>query len=112
MLKTALLAGVIGFSAMAGTALAGPKYDVKIEQAAKKIVARKVGDIRGGMDNLAGLPQREDEPVEVAEAELPAGLNPERIAFEGPLAAPARPYRSGRPEPLRKVRTITSFVYY
>lgn len=112
MLKTALIAGVIGFAAMAGVAHAGPKYDVKIEQAAKKIIARKVGDIRGGMDNLAGFPALEAEPVEMAEAQMSNNLNPVKIAFTGPLVSPSQPYRSGRPEPLRKVRTITSFVYY
>ena len=47
-----------------------------------------------------------------AQAELADELNPVRIAFADPLIASAQPYRSGRPEPLRKVRKITSFVYY
>ena len=108
MLKTALIAGVIGLTGSAGVAHAGPKYDVKIEQAAKRIIAKKVGDIRGGMDTLAGLPEPEAEEVQVAEADI----NPVKIDFTGPLASPTQPYRSGRPEPLRKVRTITSFIYY
>ena len=112
MLKTALVAGVIGFAALAGIAHAGPKYDVKIEQAAKKIIAKKVGDIRGGMDSLANLTAPEVEQVQAAEADLHAEINPVKIAFAGPLAGPAQPYRSGRPEPLPKVRKITSFIYY
>jgi hypothetical protein len=112
MLKTALIAGVIGLTGSAGVAHAGPKYDVKIEQAAKRIIAKKVGDIRGGLENMAGLPYVEAAPVEMAEAQMSDDLNPVKIAFTGPLASPTRPYRSGRPEPLRKVRTITSFIYY
>lgn len=112
MLKTALIAGVIGLTGSAGVARAGPNYDVKIEQAAKKIIARKVGDIRGGMDSLAKIPALENGQVQVAEADLSNDLNPVKIVFAGPLASPTQPYRSGRPEPLRKVRTITSFIYY
>jgi hypothetical protein len=112
MLKTALFAGVIGLGGLGSFAHAGPKYDVKIELAAKKIVARKIGDIRGGMDSPAGLSVAEPEPVGNAQTELANEINPVRIAFAGPLIASAQPYRSGRPEPLRKVRTITSFVYY
>ena len=108
MLKTALCAGVAGLAFMGSVAHAGPKHDVKIEMAAKKIVARKIGDIRGGMDSPAGLTVPEAEPVEIAQADL----NPVRIGFVGPLIAEAQPYQSGRPEPLRKVRKITSFVYY
>ena len=112
MLKTALIAGVIGLAGSAGVAQAGPKYDVKIEQAAKNIIARKVGDIRGGMDSPAKIPALENGQVQVAKADLSNDLNPVKIAFTGPLASPTQPYRSGRPEPLRKVRTITSFIYY
>ena len=108
MLKTALIAGVVGFAGLAGVAHAGPKYDVKIEQAAKKIIAKKVGDIRGGVDSLANLPDPEVEQVQVAQADI----NPVKIAFAGPLVVQAQPYKSGRPEPLPEVRTITSFVYY
>ena len=112
MLKTALFAGIIGLASMGSFAHAGPKYDVKIELAAKKIVAKKIGDIRGGMDSPAGVSLSEAEPAVNAQAELADELNPVRIAFADPLIASAQPYRSGRPEPLRKVRKITSFVYY
>ena len=43
MLKTALFAGIIGLASMGSFAHAGPKYDVKIELAAKKIVAAVKG---------------------------------------------------------------------
>ncbi len=112
MLKTALFAGFIGIASIAAAAHAGPKYDVKIEQAAKKIVAKKVGDIRGGVFVAVDLPAVEIAPVEIAAADVDSQLNPTKIAYTGPLATPAQPYRSGRPEPVRKVRTITSFVYY
>ena len=112
MLKTALFAGVVGLASFGSFAQAGPKYDVKIELAAKKIVAKKIGDIRGGMDSPAGFSVPEAEPALNAQAELANEINPVRVAFAGPLIASAQPYRSGRPEPLRKVRKITSFVYY
>jgi hypothetical protein len=108
MLKTALVAGITGLVSMGSIAHAGPQYDVKIELAAKRIVARKIGDIRGGMDTLAGLSVPEAEPVEMAQADL----NPVRTGLDALPPGERQPYRSGRPEPLRKVRTITSFVYY
>lgn len=112
MLKTALFAGVAGLLLSGSTAYAGPKYDVKIEHAAKKMVARKIGDIRGSMDTQMGFTAAEAEPVVIAQADPNSGATAVRFEFTGPLIASNQSYHSGRPEPLRKVRMISSFVYY
>ena len=44
-----LWAGVAVFGLVAGSAVAGARYDHRIEQAATQIVAGKIGEIRGGL---------------------------------------------------------------
>jgi hypothetical protein len=117
MLRTALIAVLIAGSATGAMAIDGPKYDRKIEAAAKRIVAKKVGDIRGGFDidanpvaiatgetALAGDSLKPDETPLVQVAMLDVS---EPAVFQTPAN-----YRSGRPEPIRKVRRITSFQYF
>ena len=116
MLRTALLAISLSVFASGAFAIEVPKYDRKIEAAVKKIVAKKVGDIRGGFDfyappvagdsvDTAAVPTNvpEEKPlVQVAFAEVPA---------QPVYRTPAK-YHSGRPEPIRKVRKVTSFQYF
>lgn len=111
MLKTALLAVLIAGFATSAMAIDGPKYDRKIEAAVKKIVAKKVGDIRGPFDTEArpivadaeATLEATDKPL-VQVATLDVALLP---AFLSPLK-----YHSGRPEPVRKARKATSFQYF
>jgi cytochrome c556 len=51
-----LLSGAVLLAVMAASAAAEPRHDVRLEQAAMKIVAQKVGDIRGGFSH-------EEKPV-------------------------------------------------
>ncbi len=113
MLKTALLAVMIAGFATNAMAIDGPKYDRKIEAAVKKIVAKKVGDIRGPFDTEARPIVGEAEAVAFLEstekpmvqvADLDVALQP---AFLSPLN-----YHSGRPEPIRKARKASSFQYF
>ncbi|MGB8817056.1 MAG: hypothetical protein WCC66_03955 [Rhizobiaceae bacterium] len=109
MLKTALIACTIGLGFAGNPVEAGPRYDVKIEQAAKKIVAKKIGDIRGGVETNIELAAAEVDPVVSQAAE------PEMADFDMPRQQVAAVYHSGRPEPLRQVRKVmkaTSFLYY
>lgn len=109
MLKTALIACVIGLGFAGSSVIAGPRYDVKIEQAAKKIVAKKIGDIRGGVETNIEVAAAEAEPVVAPSAA------PEAVEVEMPQQQIAAVYHSGRPEPMRQVRKVikaTSFLYY
>lgn len=45
-MKTPLLGAAV-LAVLVASAAAGPKYDVKLEQAIMAIVAQKIGDIRG-----------------------------------------------------------------
>lgn len=45
-----LLTGMALSAVLAAPAAAEVRYDVKLEKAVMKIVARKIGDIRGGFD--------------------------------------------------------------
>lgn len=122
MLRTALLA--ISFAAIASSAVAveAPKYDRKIEAAVKKIVAKKVGGIRGGFDTSGRQIVIEDETPELKNASPAAAsgasdnAKPVQVALAGVPTAiqwqKPSTYHSGRPEPLRKVRKITSFQYF
>ena len=115
MLRTALIAILIAGFATSAMAMDGPKYDRKIEAAVKRIVAKKVGDIRGAYDAEAPL------AVAGAEALGDAGAKPVDIplvqvamldvAMRPVFLAPSK-YHSGRPEPVRKVRKATSFQYF
>ena len=67
MLRTALLAVMIAGFATSAMAIDGPKYDRKIEAAVKKIVAKKVGDIRGPFDTEARPIVGDSEAVAVLE---------------------------------------------
>ena len=116
MLRTALLAISLSVFASGAFAIEAPKYDRKIEAAVKKIVAEKVGGIRGGFDFNGGpaadvtvdivaaptVAPEEKPMVQVAFAEVPA---------QPVYRTPAK-YHSGRPEPIRKVRKVNSFQYF
>ena len=95
----------------AGHALAGemPKYDRKIEAAAKAIVAKKVGDIRGSMDGEwvaeFGVDETMTGPVGQDVATGDQVSKPQPVMLLASLAAP-------RAMPERRTRIITSFIYY
>ncbi len=112
MLRTALLAALIAGFASGAVAFEGPKYDRKIEAAVKRIVAKKVGDIRGAFD-------AEARPVIASETEvlaIPAEQPLVQVALLDvavqPLFQPSKTYHSGRPEPIPTVRKATSFQYF
>lgn len=112
MLRTALLAALIAGFASGAMAIEGPKYDRKIEAAVKKIVAKRVGGIRGAFDAearlvVAGETEAIDVPAEQPLVEV-ALLD---VAAQ-PVFQPSKTYHSGRPEPLPKVRRVTSFQYF
>ncbi len=121
MLRTALLTVLIAGFASSAMAMNGPKYDRKIEAAVKKIVAKKVGDIRGGFDinakPVAFIAQAEVAAVEMIPAAPPVEKPLVQVAL---LNVPVQPmmfkpnskYHSGRPEPVRKVRKVSSFQYF
>lgn len=121
MLRTALLAVLIAGFATSAMAVDGPKYDRKIEAAVKKIVAKKVGDIRGAFDinakpvaiNVLAEAEAVKAVVEATPGEKPlvqvALLNVPVLPL---LFKPQSKYQSGRPEPIRKVRKVTSFQYF
>lgn len=122
MLRTALLA--ISFAAIASSAVAveAPKYDRKIEAAVKKIVAKKVGGIRGGFDTSGLTVINDDNASATVSAPMAAAsgtsddAKPVQVALGGVPTAiewqKPSAYHSGRPEPLRKVRKISSFQYF
>jgi hypothetical protein len=95
----------------AGTALAIelPKYDKRIEAAAKEIVAKKIGDIRGSVEQdvwVAG--QGVDD--------IMTGPVPAQQAYAKPdvqVAALAASMRSfAMPITNKPVRKISSFIYF
>lgn len=73
----ALLCAAIAF-ALAGPVAAQPRYDRKLEEAVKTIVAGKIGDIRGSFDFGA-------EPVMVV---VQDGMRARRNAMTRPAAPP------------------------
>lgn len=97
--------------AAAGHALAGemPRYDRKIEAAAKAIVAEKVGDIRGSMDGEwvaeFGVDETMTGPTGQGVTDGQPVLKPQPVMLLASLAAP-------RVLPERRTRVITSFIYY
>ena len=56
-----LLSGAALSAVLAASAAAGPRHDVWLEKAAMQVVARKIGDIRGGFTH-------EENPVFVRTA--------------------------------------------
>jgi hypothetical protein len=58
-----LLSGAAFLAVMAASAAAEPRHDVRLEQAAMRIVAQKVGGIRGGFSH-------EEKPVFIRTAAL------------------------------------------
>jgi hypothetical protein len=112
MLKTALTAILIAGFAANALAVEGPKYDRKIEAAVKRIVARKVGDIRGPFNADANAIAAGDAAATDNPAEQPIV----QVALLDVESQPAFPsssnYHSGRPEPIRKVRKVSSFQYF
>lgn len=46
-----LLSGAAFLAAMAASAAAEPRHDLRLEQAAMKIVAQRIGEIRGGFSH-------------------------------------------------------------
>ena len=116
MLKTALKVAMTTMSfliigAAAGHALASemPKFDRKIEAAAKEIVARKVGDIRGSVADVwvaeYGVDDTMTGPSGGASDSAAPLLKPQPIMLLANLQAP-------RILPERRVRMVTSFIYY
>lgn len=115
MLKTALAAILIAGFTTDAMATDAPTYDRKIEAAVKKIVAKKVGDIRGPFDAEARAVVATDD-AEVATAAASAQLPLVQVALMDVALRPAFlsavKYHSGRPEPIRRVRRATSFQYF
>ena len=119
MLRTALTAIMIAGFVPSAMAIEVPKYDRKIEAAVKRIVAKKVGDIRGAFGVEA------QPSVAFGEAFSTGDLGAETLPTEmrmvqvAALEVALRPglispeiYHSGRPEPSRTVRKVTSFQYF
>ena len=61
-----LLSGAAFLAVLAAAAAAEPRHDVRLEQAAMKIVAQRIGDIRGGFSH-------EETPVFIRTASASVG---------------------------------------
>jgi hypothetical protein len=64
-----LLSGAAFLAVLAASAAAGPRHDVGLEQAVMKIVAKKIGEIRGGFSH-------EEAPVFIRTAAVSASVSP------------------------------------
>lgn len=64
-----LLSGAAFLAAMTAAAAAGPRHDVRLEQAVMKIVAKKIGEIRGGFSH-------QETPVFIRTAAVSASVSP------------------------------------
>lgn len=97
----------LGLSLSACLAFETPQYDKRIEAAAKEIVAKNVGDIRGTVDISPWVAQYGVDPI--VTGELPVGTLSAK-----PYAQFANiiPLRGAYPMPRRVVRKISSFLYF
>jgi hypothetical protein len=64
-----LLSGAAFLAVMAAPAAAEPRHDVRLEQAVMKIVAQRIGEIRGGFSHR-------ETPVFIRTAAVSAGVGP------------------------------------
>ncbi|EHK53725.1 hypothetical protein [Allomesorhizobium alhagi] len=64
-----LLSGAALLAVMAASAAAEPRHDVRLEQAVMKIVAKKIGEIRGGFSH-------QETPVFIRTAAVSASVSP------------------------------------
>jgi hypothetical protein len=100
-----------GFAVLAAPAFCfeQPRFDKKIEMAAREIVAKKVGDIRGSvvLDEWVaeqGVDEMMTGPVPVDETAMKANVQLANLIVPQPSIA--------RPMPTRTVRKISSFIFY
>ncbi|MBA3449181.1 MAG: hypothetical protein H0T56_16560 [Pseudaminobacter sp.] len=63
-----LLSGAVVLAVFSAPAAAGPRYDIKLEKAVMAIVAKRIGDIRGGfsLDRKPEFVQPAPDAAEVA----------------------------------------------
>jgi hypothetical protein len=64
-----LLSGAALLAVLAASAAAEPRHDVRLEQAVMKIVAKKIGEIRGGFSH-------QETPVFIRTAAVSANVGP------------------------------------
>jgi hypothetical protein len=64
-----LLSGAALLAVMAASAAAEPRHDLRLEQAVMKIVAKKIGEIRGGFSH-------QQTPVFIRTAAVSASASP------------------------------------
>jgi hypothetical protein len=106
---------VLALTASAAVAFEQPKYDKRIEAAAMEIVAKKVGDIRGTIEENVwvaeyGVDDTITGPVpgEAKPAKADVSLNPYvQLASLTPPVSSLAIRNSNRP-----VRKISSFLYF
>jgi hypothetical protein len=82
-----LIGASVALALATAPALAGARYDRKLEQAAMQIVAEKIGDIRGGFSygQKPRLTVVQDAPSPAA------GSSPRQDASPSIVAPPSRP---------------------
>lgn len=107
---TAIISGlIVAVSATVLYANETPKFDKRIEAAAKEIVAKKIGDIRGSVESDAwvaeyGVDDMMTGPVAETEASQKPAVQVASVSAQKPIG-PVRV--SDRP-----VRKISSFIYF
>lgn len=100
---------VLAISAGALHATETQKFDKRIEAAAKEIVAKKIGDIRGSVDNDAWVAEYGvDEMMTGPVAETAANTKPAVQVAILSAQKPSDPARISE----RPVRKISSFIYF
>ncbi len=86
-----------------------PKFDKRIEAAAKEIVAKKIGDIRGSVENDAWVAEYGvDDMMTGPVAETAASAKPAVQVASLSAQKPSVPVRISE----RPVRKISSFIYF
>jgi hypothetical protein len=83
-----LLSGAAFLAVMAASAAAEPRHDLRLEQAAMKIVAQRIGEIRGGFSH-------QETPVFIRTAAVSASVGPTDPVETGTVTA-AKPYSDRR----------------
>jgi hypothetical protein len=100
---------IVAVSATVLYASETPKFDKRIEAAAKEIVAKKIGDIRGSVESDAWVAEYGvDDMMTGPVAETAASAKPAMQVASLSAQKPSVPVRiSDRP-----VRKISSFIYF
>jgi hypothetical protein len=83
-----LLSGAALLAVLTASAAAEPRHDVRLEQAVMKIVAKKIGEIRGGFSH-------QETPVFIRTAAVSASVSPTDPMETGTVTA-ARVYSDRR----------------